>query len=90
MLARLETMVLMGGELPAAAVRGQIASALDVMVHLGRMRDGSRKVVEIVEVLGDEEGKIQCSPLFALDRREGRLERVGQLQNRGKLEAAGL
>ncbi len=90
MLARLETMVLMGGELPAAAVRGQIASALDVMVHLGRMRDGSRKVVEIVEVLGDEEGKIQCSPLFALDHREGRLERVGRLQNRGKLEAAGL
>ncbi len=90
MIARLETMVLMGGELPAAAVRGQIGSALDVLIHLGRMRDGSRKVLEIVEVSGDEEGQVRCRPLFARDPREGRLERVGELEDRRKLEAAGL
>ena len=90
MLARLETMVLMGGELPSAAVRGQIGSALDVMVHLGRLRDGSRKVLEIVEVVGDETGKLQCRPLFSFCRETERLEQVGELTNRGKLEAAGL
>ncbi len=90
MLARLETMVLMGEELTSAAVRGQIGSALDVMVHLGRLRDGSRKVLEIVEVMGDEEGKLQCRPLFSFSREKERLEQVGELTNRGKLEAAGL
>ena len=58
MLSRLETMALMGGDLPLSAIRGQIASALDLMVHIGRMRDGSRKVVEIAEVNGYENGEI--------------------------------
>ena len=67
MLARIETMVLMGGELPLAAVRSQIASALDLMVHLERRRDGSRRVTEISEVLGLENGEILLETLYAAD-----------------------
>ena len=58
MLTRLETMVLMGMELPLAAVRRQIASGVDIIVHLGRLRDKSRRVLEIVEILGFEDGEI--------------------------------
>ena len=65
MLSRLEVMTLMAGEdLPVSAVRGQIASALDLMVHLGRMRDGSRKVISICQVEGFTEGEIRLSTLF--------------------------
>ena len=56
MLLRLETMVLMGADLPLAAIRSQIASAIDIFIHLGRLRDRSRKVLEIEEVTGIEEG----------------------------------
>ena len=59
MLHRLETMMLMGIELPLIAIQQQIASALDVIIHLGRLRDKSRKVLEITEVLGYENGRIQ-------------------------------
>lgn len=90
MISRLETMVLMGGDLPVSAVRGQIISALDVMVHLGRMRDGSRKVLEITEVREGEEGRISWNPLYSYQREKGRLEQVGELRSRQKLEAAGL
>ena len=58
MLSRLETMVLMGMELPLAAIRSQIASGLDILVHLGRMRDKSRKVLAITEVIGMQDGEI--------------------------------
>ena len=64
MLSRLETMVLMAAELPLAAVRSQIGSALDLMVHVGRMRDRSRKVLEITEVIGYENGEIRLSPIY--------------------------
>jgi len=66
MLSRLETMVLMGMELPLAAIRRQIVSAIDIMVHLGRMRDKSRKVLEILEILGYNRvtGEIETQPLF--------------------------
>lgn len=64
MLTRLETMVLMGSEMPLSAVRAQIASAIDLMVHVGRFRDGSRKVVEISEIVGMADGAICLSPLF--------------------------
>ena len=57
MLSRLEVMVLMGAELPLDAIRSQIASALDIMVHLGRLKDGSRKVLSIVEIGGYKNGK---------------------------------
>ena len=91
MLSRLETMVLMGGELPLAAVRSQIASALDILVHLGRMRDGRRRVLSIVEVLGYEEEQIRCQPLYEYNPAEERgLEAVGILRNRQKWEIAGL
>lgn len=85
MLTRLETMVLMGTEMPLSAIRSQIASALDVMVHLGRMKDGSRKVLEITEVLGYEDGSIHLSPLFKYQEHGRLLEWTGnRLKNRGK------
>ena len=65
MLSRLETMALMGGELPLAAVRGQIASALDYLVYLERGRDGSRRVMEITKVAGYEKGEIILETIFA-------------------------
>lgn len=97
MVTRLETMVLMAADLPLAAVRNQIASALKLMVHLGRMRDKSRKVLEIAEVIGCENGEVRLEPLFtfrekqARDRQwvEGSLEKVGELRNREKLRAGG-
>ena len=71
MISRLETMVLMGTEMPLGAIRSQIASALDYMVHLERMRDGSRKVVEISEVINLSEGRMNIKPVFTFDREKG-------------------
>ena len=64
MLGRLTTLVLMAMELPLSAVMGQIASALEIIVHLGRLRDKSRRVLEIVEVLDYVDGDIKTQPLF--------------------------
>lgn len=64
MLSRLETMTLMGADIPLAAVRSQIASAIDILVHLGRLRDRSRKVLEIVEIGDYIDGEILLNPLF--------------------------
>lgn len=64
MLARLETMVLMGMDLPLAAVRRQIASGVDIIVHLGRLRDKSRRVLEIAEIIGYENEEILTEPLY--------------------------
>jgi pilus assembly protein CpaF len=65
MLSRLEVMTMMAGEeLPLMAIRGQIASAIDIMVHLGRLRDGSRKVLNISQIEGVEENNIKLSSLF--------------------------
>lgn len=84
MLDRLETMVLLGAEIPLMAVRKQIASAIDVMVHLGRLRDGRRCVLEITEVLGCRDGEIEINPLFVFveegaesDGMAGTLKRTG-------------
>ena len=74
MLARIETMVLMGGELPLTAVRSQICSALDLMIHLERRRDGCRRVAEIAEVTGMENGGIGLRTLFDRDS-AGRLRK---------------
>ncbi len=98
MITRLETMVLMAADLPLAAVRNQIASAVELMVHVGRLRDKSRKVLEISEVTGCEEGQVMLEPIFAFREREGKdrkrvdgtLEKVGELRRREKLRAAGL
>lgn len=98
MLYRLETMVLMGMELPLAAIRGQIASGVDVIVHLGRLRDRSRRVLEIAEVLGYEDGVIRMQPLYQFEeegeddekRIIGTLRKRAELCHTEKLCAAGL
>ena len=71
MLSRLETMALMGGELPLGAIRGQIASAVDLMVHLGRTEDKKRRVLSIEEVKRLENGETGCRALFAWERNSG-------------------
>lgn len=88
MLSRLETMVLMGVELPLPAIRSQIASALDIMVHVARMRDKSRKVVAIEEVYGIENGEIVLKPLFSYEEEAG-LKKAGELEHKEKLRMAG-
>lgn len=98
MLSRLENMVLMGIEIPLTAIRQQIASGVDIIVHLGRLRDKSRKVLEITEVMGYKEGQILLKPLYQFvesgEDAEGRV--VGTLQKKGelyyveKLQSAGL
>ena len=96
MLTRLETMVLMGFDMPVPALRGQIASALEIIIHLGRLRDHSRKVLEIVEVLQMEEGEIQCQTLFQFQeeqcyhaRVQGQLLPKRDLKQVAKLKDAG-
>ena len=84
MLSRLETMVLTASSFPLQAIRQQIASALDVMIHLGRLRDKTRRVLEISEVIGYQDGEIVLNPLFVFneegkmsaERVEGALERT--------------
>lgn len=69
MLSRLETMVLSGASLPIEVIRKQIASALDIMVHISRMRDRTRKVTEIHEVIGIKEGEVELQPLFLFEEK---------------------
>lgn len=85
MLNRLETLVLMGLDIPLEAVRHQIASGIDLVVHLGRLRDRSRKVLEISEVGEVVEGKIQLFPLYEFQEegeRKGQV--VGELKSTGR------
>lgn len=89
MLSRLETMTLMGVELPLEAIRRQIASGVDILLHLGRMRDKSRKVLEITEVCGFENGEIRTRPLYQWQEGKG-LVQTAPLLNCQKLERAGL
>ncbi len=98
MLARLENMVLMGMELPLAAIRQQIASGVDIIVHLGRLRDKSRKVLEIAELTGCENNEIRMNQLFLFEETGevqggkvmGRLVKKGELYHGHKLKTAGL
>ncbi|WP_413489206.1 CpaF family protein [Carnobacterium divergens] len=98
MLSRLETMVLTGANLPVEVIRQQISSAVDIMVHLSRMRDHTRKVVEVTEVLGFENGEIQLNPLFKfVEEGEYKGKIVGELKatgnelvNHSKLAMAGI
>lgn len=98
MLMRLETMVLMGMELPLSAVRRQIASGVDIIVQLGRLRDKSRKVLEIVEITGYEDGEIVTRPLYQYQETGtdeaghviGQLQMCNPLMHTDKLLAAGL
>lgn len=97
MISRLETMVLSGAELPITVVRQQISSAIDIFVHLSRLRDRSRRVTEISEVMGLHHGEVLLNPLFRFqeqEEREGRiiggLIRVGNLTKVDKIQMAGL
>lgn len=90
MISRVETMVLMGLSLPLEAIRRQIASGIDLMVHLGRLRDRSRRVLEITEVTGYENGEVLLNPLYVWDMGKGKLVRRGELQNWKKMKRAGI
>ena len=100
MLSRLETMVLQGADgLPLDAVRQQIASAIDIIIHLSRLRDKSRKTMEITEVIGYKNGEILLNPLYVFEEDEnttlekvsGSLKRTkNKMQNVFKLQLAGI
>ena len=96
MLSRLETMELMGMDIPLAAIQRQIAAGIDIIIHLGRLRDRSRKLLQIVEVLGYEEGKIQLQTLYEFQETKmvdgkikGEWVKLHEIQNQEKLLAAG-
>ena len=99
MLKRLETMVLMGMDLPIQAIRGQIASGIQILIHLGRLRDCSRKVLNIDEIDGIKDGEIITHSIYRFremrqTQEEGKVARIwektGILQNTDKLTEAGL
>jgi pilus assembly protein CpaF len=99
MLSRLETMILSGNALPIEVIRKQIASAVDIMIHLSRMRDNSRKVTEIHEVIGIKDHEVQLNPLYVFVEDEestpikvsGKLRSTGnKLVNKQKFTQAGL
>lgn len=98
MLSRLETMVLSGAELPIEVIRKQIGSAIDIMVHLSRLRDHSRRVMEISEVCGVENGEIIIKPLYVFEETGedyrgkiiGKLQKTDhKLENTSKLKLTG-
>ena len=98
MLGRLETMVLMGMDLPLAAVKKQIASGIDILVHLGRLRDKTRKVLQIVEIAGFNNGDILTRMLYEFEEKgedkegkiRGKLVKRGEIMHEEKLRAAGI
>ena len=94
MLHRIETMMMMGIDLPLQAIQRQVASALDIIIHLGRIRDKTRKVLMIEEILGYEDGKIQTKTLYEFkevgtenEKVKGSIMKVAELENTGKLVA---
>lgn len=96
MLRRLETMVLMGMDIPLAAIQRQIASAIDVLIHIGRLRDKSRKVLEVVEVLDFKGQEIETQVLYRFEelqtkgeKIEGVWKKIHEITNTGKLLSAG-
>lgn len=96
-ISRLETMVLMGMDLPLQAIRRQIASGIDLIVYLGRLRDKSRRLLEITEVTGMEGEQVVLNPLF-LFRETGEVsgricgvqEKTGEMKNIDKFQRAGI
>lgn len=94
MLSRLETMVLMGMDLPVQAIRQQIASGIDILVHLGRLRDRSRKVLTVSEIIGMRGENIELSTLFQYEQLseggQGTWVKENELCHTQKLELAGL
>lgn len=97
MMNRLETMILMGIELPLNAIRRQLSSGIDIIVHLGRLRDKSRKVLEISEITGMDGENIRIEPIYKFvengtegNKVCGKLEKIGKLQNVEKWLKGGL
>jgi pilus assembly protein CpaF len=97
MLSRLESLVLMGADIPLLAVRKQIASANDLIVHLGRLRDRSRRLLEITEVLECRDGEILLNPIYLFEeqgeedgRVKGTLVKKNELRKTEKLSRAGI
>ena len=99
-IGRLETMVLQGSEgLPLEAIRQQIASAVDIIIHLSRLRDKTRRTMEISEILDYEDGKIQVNPIYrfiedensTLEKVSGKLTRTkNPFKNDYKLRLSGI
>ncbi len=97
MLLRMETMLLMGMDIPLPAIRRQIASGIDILIHLGRLRDKSRRVLEIAEITGFAEGEILTNTLYSFEESKesigekvtGQLVKRGELLHVEKMEAAG-
>lgn len=97
MISRMETMVLMGMELPLQAIRAQIAAGVDILVHMGKLRDRSRRLLAVTEIDKLEEGEIRLNPLYEFvemgehcGRIRGSWMKRGELIHRGKLYAAGI
>ena len=95
MISRLETMCLMAQELPLEAIRRQLLS-INIIVHLGRLRDHSRKVLEVWELVGMEQGEVQMKLLYVFQEEGeeygkvlGKLQKMGELTHTGKLQMAG-
>lgn len=96
MISRLETMILMGMELPLSAIQRQIASGIDILVHLGRLRDKSRKVLSVEEITGCENGSVIRNVLYRFQETGvknkkviGKWVKENEMKNREKLLAAG-
>lgn len=97
MMLRLETMILMGYDMPVGAIRQQLCAAIDIVIHLGRLRDNSRRVLEVCEVMRVENGEIVLSPIYEFRETGerngkiiGKLEKVGELYSTDKLARSGL
>lgn len=97
MLARIETMVIMGAEIPVAAIRSQISYGIDILVHLSKLRDKSRKLTEVYELDGIRDGNIHLNPLFCFKESGekggnvvGKWEKTGSLKRIEKIRAEGL
>ena len=97
MLTRLETMVLSGADLPLSAIRAQIAGAIDIIIHLGRLRDKKRRLLSIVEIGDYVEGKIETRSLYEFEEKEsskeelvGEFVKKAELKERRKLREAGI
>lgn len=97
MLSRLETMVLAGADLPLPAIRAQIAAAIDIIIHLGRLRDRKRRVLSIVEIGEYIDGQVEVRSLYEFEEKEacegeicGKLVKKAELKNKKKLVESGI
>jgi len=88
MLSRIETMTLMGNiDLPLEAIRRLVASGIDILIHLGRLRDKSRKLLEVSEILGFENGEVRIHPLFVWEEEKGLVRKEALVRTRKLIHA---